>query len=222
MIIDLEFPISQALDFEYAAHGVHRALNGLLIDMLHVSSDEGETKLDEATTAEARKFASSSRLTDAEFLFAPAPIAYACVRKTGKGKALCARWLDETSKRAREVRRREMEERQNWRKELKRKEAEVEEEQRRKKQSGPKGKAIENGPASLADESAKGEYDESELEERPLGLTLDELEAVAQQIGEMIDATEAQKAILTADKMKDIDRRQKLCQDPAKVPGTKL
>ena len=52
--------------------------------------------------------------------------------------------------------------------------------------------------------------------------TLEELDAVADRVAVLNEEMEARKKSITADAVKDIDRRLKLCQDPAKVPGTKL
>ncbi len=233
-IASLEFPISQALDFEYAVHGVHRALNGLLLDLLHVgpssssSSSENGQLLDEATAIESRKCAAASRLTDAELLFTPAQVAYGCVRKTSKGKEICQAWFQAAEGRARTARRRQKDEREAVRAELAEKEKAAEAENAaaaaKRKQSGKAGtnKGEENTEDTprLSETSRVGEVTDEDLEQRPLGLTLDELEAIAERIRVLLEEAEQRK--VTPDHVRDIDRRLKLCQDPEKIPGTKL
>ncbi|KZV92240.1 cyclin-like protein [Exidia glandulosa HHB12029] len=89
-VLDLEFPVAQSLNFEFAVWHAHRALWGLFLDMQTL-----EPPPDPDVLHEAHKIALDairrSRLSDVEILYAPSQIALACLHRANPD--LVRRWL---------------------------------------------------------------------------------------------------------------------------------
>ena len=72
------------------------------------------------------------------------------------------------------------------------------------------------------------EFEDSLIESQPLGLARAELEQVLDEIEDMVKRRETggftgkRKGPEDVERVKEIDKRQKLCMNPEKVPGSKL
>ncbi|BEJ15169.1 hypothetical protein CspHIS471_0409360 [Cutaneotrichosporon sp. HIS471] len=82
-VLDLEFLVAQSLSFEFWVRGAERALRGWALE-LQSSPIGGAGERAQRALPKALQALSASRMTDAEFLFAPAQIALACWRVADK------------------------------------------------------------------------------------------------------------------------------------------
>ncbi|CAK9780137.1 cyclin-like protein [Cutaneotrichosporon oleaginosum] len=78
-VLDLEFLVAQSLSFEFWVRGAERALRGWALE-LQSSPVSGAGERAQRALPKALRALAASRMTDAEFLFAPAQIALACWR----------------------------------------------------------------------------------------------------------------------------------------------
>ncbi|EIN13489.1 cyclin-like protein [Punctularia strigosozonata HHB-11173 SS5] len=76
-VLDLEFLVSQSLNFEFAVHHAHRALWGLWLDVQ--SLPDVPQAITRDTYEAALTHARAARLTDAELIYTPSQIALACL-----------------------------------------------------------------------------------------------------------------------------------------------
>ncbi|PWZ02114.1 cyclin-like protein [Testicularia cyperi] len=245
-VLELEFLVSQSLGFEYGVVGAHRALFGLVLDLqtLPAQVSDGATTAaagggitrEQAhdVAAKAHTLLTTSRLTDAEIVYTPSQIALACIwgsqGESWDGKELVRRWLGSKEQLASNLAVEGKVERVRTRA------AEVERLRRARianarRTRGKAGvKAVEDQLAAetpVAREEA--EFDDELLRTQPLGLSkpdletlLDEIEALirARETGGYTGAGKSNPADL--ERVKDIDKRQKLCMNPEKVPGSRL
>lgn len=236
-VLDLEFLVSQSLQFEYAVVGAHRALYGLMLDIQTLAEPPSREAV-HALAASSHSHLTNSRLTDAEFIYTPSQIALACLRAAegaqASGRDLVNRWLDSKEARAKtqslaakaeRVKERALEqERQN--------KAKLAAAKRAKGKAGLK--AAEDAIAAAAAAAASSapppavEYDDTVIELQPLGLSRTDLEKVLDEIEALFKAREAGgytgigKGSDDIEQVKEIDKRQKQCMNPEKVPGSKL
>jgi len=89
-VLSLEFPVAQALNFEFAVWHPHRALWGLFLDAQTLSPPPDPNSLHSAYNA-ALADVRRSRLSDVDALYAPAQVAFACLHRADK--ELAERWL---------------------------------------------------------------------------------------------------------------------------------
>ncbi|KZS92934.1 cyclin-like protein [Sistotremastrum niveocremeum HHB9708] len=87
-ILELEFPIAQSLDFEFAIWHPHRALWGIYLDVQVL--EDVPMDLDRIYS-EAVKLIRDSWLTDAEFIYTPSQIALAALHAVSPPLAL--QWM---------------------------------------------------------------------------------------------------------------------------------
>lgn len=73
-ILELEFTVSEAIDFKFTVHHPYRALHGFYLDLQKAFESASAERLG-GYHDEARKLVASSILGDATFLFAPSQIA---------------------------------------------------------------------------------------------------------------------------------------------------
>lgn len=82
-VLDLEFVVAQSLSFEFWVRGAERGVRGWALE-LQSTPLGGAGERAQRALPKALEVLSTSRLTDAEFLFAPAQIALACWRIADK------------------------------------------------------------------------------------------------------------------------------------------
>lgn len=87
-VLDLEFLVAQSLGFEFAIWHAHRALWGQWLDLQSLSH-AGESNAQDVFDA-AMTHLRASRLTDAELVFSPSQIAFACLSLSSPD--LMTRW----------------------------------------------------------------------------------------------------------------------------------
>ncbi len=83
-VLDLEFLVSQSLQFEYAVTGAHRSLYGLILDVQSLEGGALSREEVHKLLSGADKNLANSRLTDAEFVYTPSQIALACIRSVAE------------------------------------------------------------------------------------------------------------------------------------------
>ncbi|KZO98492.1 cyclin-like protein [Calocera viscosa TUFC12733] len=88
-VLELEFLVAQSLNFQLAVWGPHRAAWGVWLD-LQTLQDWGKEEARDAFAA-VEGYVSASRLTDAEFIYAPSQIAAAAWHLANP--ALLEKWL---------------------------------------------------------------------------------------------------------------------------------
>ncbi|WFD07958.1 hypothetical protein MVES1_003327 [Malassezia vespertilionis] len=125
IIRDLEFGMVQSLDFELGLHSPHRALYGFILDIQSVQPTlSREDVMGFAGAVQA--YLQVARLTDVEFVYAPAHIALAACwmcnapsRKEGappiSGKDLVQLWLGAKAERGATLHESELKDRVAWR-----------------------------------------------------------------------------------------------------------
>ncbi|SNX84761.1 related to Cyclin H [Melanopsichium pennsylvanicum] len=228
-VLDLEFLVSQSLNFEYAVHGAHRAVYGLVLDIQALSGGVAREQAHKLA-AGAHANLGQSRLTDAEFVYTPSQIALACVRCTeGDGKHVVTKWLDAKEARARtsavatKAKRNAFREAETMRAAK----AKIALARRMKGKAG--AKVAEDELAAAASEPmVVMEFDDELLEKQPLGMSREELDKILDEIEELIKKRESSgftgqgKGAEDVERVKDIDKRQKQCMNPEKVPGSRL
>lgn len=154
----------------------------------------------------ARAQVQQSRLTDAELIYTPAQIAMACVRSASEeGKRLVSLYLEQKEHRAREAKRQQREQREAWRAT----------ERQRLEKKGIKAEEIPNGLHAAAEEEEEKDI------EAPLGMNRKEIDHTLQEICQMINAS-ADKGVSDVEKVKEIDKKLKSCQNPERVPSSRL
>ncbi|EJD41505.1 cyclin-like protein [Auricularia subglabra TFB-10046 SS5] len=89
-VLDLEFPLAQSLNFEFAVWHAHRALWGLFLDLQSLDPPPSQDALHDAHKV-ALDAIRRSRLTDVELLYTPSQIALACLRRADA--QLAQQWL---------------------------------------------------------------------------------------------------------------------------------
>lgn len=234
-VLDFEFLVSQSLQFEYAVTGAQRALYGLVLDLQSLKEDGPSREEVHKLVAGARTNLVNSRLTDAEFVYTPAQIALACIRAIAdpNGKEMVTRWLDvkesrlraaTLSAKAKRVALREAETARAAK-------AKIALARRTKGKAGAKAAEDEIAAATAAASAAPAaavEFEDELLESQPLGMSRSELEQTLDEIEKLIKDRETGgftglgKGDADKDKVTEIDKRQKQCMNPEKVPGSKL
>lgn len=231
-VLDLEFLVSQSLSFEYSVTGAHRSLYGLILDLQ--SLKEGGLGREEIhkLAADAHGNLTNSRLTDAEFVYTPSQIALACVRavQSLNGKDIVGKWLDAKENLARQ----HMLEAKKRRQALREAEsaraakAKIALARRTKGKAGAKAAEDEIAASTAAASTEVLEFEDTLLENQPLGMAREELEKTLDEIEKLIRAREnggftgKSKGPEDLERIKEIDKRQKQCMNPEKVPGSKL
>jgi len=232
-VLDLEFLVSQSLQFEYAVTGAHRALYGLVLDLQSLKEGGPSREDVHKLAAEAQTNLTNSRLTDAEFIYTPAQIALACIRAvtTPNGKELVSRWLDDKESRARAANLSAKATRSALREAERARAAKAKIALARRTKGKAGAKAAEDEIAAAASSTAPAapvEFDDELLESRPLGMSRTELEQTLDEIEKLIKDKETGgytghgKGNEDVERVKEIDKRQKQCMNPEKVPGSKL
>ncbi|KAN0064631.1 hypothetical protein ACQY0O_002260 [Thecaphora frezii] len=229
-VLDLEFLVSQSLSFEYSAHGAHRALHGLLLDAQTLDSPPSREAV-HALAASSQKNLSNSRLTDAEFIYTPTQIALACLRASEgagvSGKDIVERWLDQKERSAREAQLRAKAAREKLRTDERERVARARIASARKARGKAGVKVVEDELAA-APAPAVVEFDDTLLDQQPLGMKRQEIHAVLDEIEKLFrdretgGCTGLGKGDEDKAKVTEIDRRQKECMNPEKVPGSRL
>lgn len=196
---DLEFLVSQSLSFEYTVHGAHRALHGFMLDF-QTLQPAPTTDAMAAILAPARANVQQSRFTDAELIYTPSQIALACVHSScSEGKEAVERFLEAKLKRQKENWQKEIEQRQKWRAT----------ERQKLEKKGVKEDAL---PKAVKDVEVLLDSEESGRMDSKQTLT------VLKEIAEMISSHVAQ----TNEKVKDVDKKLKLCSNPERMPNSRL
>ncbi|KAG1755136.1 cyclin-like protein [Suillus paluster] len=90
-VLDLEFLISQSLNFEFAVWHAHRALWGIWLDLQSLP-DVSEDLRPQDVYDVAIKHVRASRFTDAELIYTPSQVALACLALASP--LLAQRWAD--------------------------------------------------------------------------------------------------------------------------------
>ncbi|SOV05048.1 related to Cyclin H [Ustilago sp. UG-2017a] len=232
-VLGLEFLVSQSLNFEYGLTGAQRGLYGLILDLQSVKHGArlGREEVHKLA-AEAHSNLRISRLTDAEFIYTPAQIALACVRAVQEpnGREVVGKWLDAKELRARshvleaKKRRQALREAETARAAK----AKIALARRTKGKAGAKAAEDEIAAAAATAQNEVVEFDDALLEAQPLGMAREELEKVLDEIEDLIKAREnggftgKGKGAEDLERIKEIDKRQKQCMNPEKVPGSKL
>jgi len=228
-ICALEFGMVQTLEFELAVHGAHRALYGLILDMQTLDPTLSRDEL-MAFAAGVQPLLHLSRVSDAEFVFAPTHIALACcwmcvvppsggtASKSIVGRELVQRWLDAKEQRARPLREKQRAEREAWR--AKKRgvlDARAEAERRRAAKGGKHAK--EEPESNGADAESNGaaapeELAESELAAMPLGVPRAEIEQLLERAAALIRSAAGDERLRPredVDRVKQVDLRLKAC-----------
>ncbi|GAC95775.1 hypothetical protein PHSY_003351 [Pseudozyma hubeiensis SY62] len=230
VVLELEFLVSQSLNFEYGVTGAHRSMYGLLLDIQAMEKVKVGREEVHMLAAEAHGKLGKSRLTDAEFVYTPSQIALACVRMVEpKGKEVVTSWLDWKEELARnaglEAKKRRVQVREQ--ETARAAKAKIALARRLKGKAGAKI-AEDQVAAAASIPSGEVEFEDELLETQPLGMSRHELEAVLDEIQKMIEETEnggytgKGKGADDLERIKAIDARQKQCMNPENVPGTKL
>lgn len=96
-VLDLEFPVAQSLNFEFAVWHAHRALWGLFLDLQSLDPPPAPDDLHAAHKA-ALEAVRRSRLADVELIYTPSQIALACLSQANP--ELAQRWVVDKAARA--------------------------------------------------------------------------------------------------------------------------
>lgn len=229
-VLDLEFLVSQSLQFEYAVVGAHRALYGLVLDLQSLPEGAPTREQVHKVAAAAQIKLGNSRLTDAEFVYTPSQIALACIRGAGdEGQSLVNKWLDAKEARARTVSLSAKAKRIALREAEAARVAKAKIALARRTKGKAGAKAAEDEMLISASTPAPSlEFDETLLDTQPLGLSRSDLDKVLDDIEALIAARESGgytgngKGPDDVERVKEIDKRQKQCMNPEKVPGSRL
>jgi cyclin H len=227
-VLDLEFLVSQSLQFEYAVTGAHRALYGLLLDLQSLPDNQAPAREElHKIAAAAHARLSTSRLTDAEFVYTPSQIALACVRGAAPDPKIVDSWINAKQSRARTVALAAKASRTALRdaETARAAKAKIAHARRTKGKAG--AKAVEEQLAAAAATPQQNvEFDDAQIEADPLGMSIDELTRTLDEINALIDTRETGgytgqgKGAEDVDRVKEIDKRQKLCMNPEKDPAS--
>ncbi len=227
-VLDLEFLVSQSLQFEYAVTGAHRALYGLLLDLQSLPDNQAPAREElHKIAAAAHARLSTSRLTDAEFVYTPSQIALACVRGAAPDTKLVDNWINAKQSRARTVALAAKASRTALRdaETARAAKAKIAHARRTKGKAGAKA-AEDQLAAAAATPQQNFEFDDAQIEADPLGMSIDELTRTLDEINALIDTRETGgytghgKGAEDVDRVKEIDKRQKLCMNPEKNPAS--
>lgn len=229
-VLDLEFSVSQSLSFEYSVHGAHRALYGLILDSQSLASPPSREAI-HALTAASHKNLSSSRLTDAEFIYTPTQIALACIRASEgggvTGKELVEKWLDAKEASARAAQTKAKAAREKLRADERQRLARAKVAAAQKARGKVGARAAEEEVAA-APPPPTVEFDDTLIEAQPLGMTRSDLHKVLDEIETLFKDRETKgytglgKGPEDMERVREIDKRQKECMNPEKVPGSRL
>lgn len=241
-VLDLEFLVSQSLQFEYSVTGAQRALYGLILDLQSLEGGPSREQLHKLA-AESHKNLTNSRLTDAEFIYTPSQIALACIRAaaasseeegapaaaTSTSRNVVDQWLDAKENRARAAVLAAKAKRQALREAESARSAKARIALARRTKGKAGVKAVEDELASASNQPTPVvEFDDELLNAQPLGMHRVELEKVLDEIESLIKNRENGgftghgKGADDLERIKEIDKRQKQCMNPEKVPGSRL
>ena len=229
-VLDLEFLVSQSLQFEYSVTGAQRALYGLVLDVQSLDGGPSREEVHKLAAAAHGKL-KQARLTDAEFRYTPSQIALACLRAADGGRSIVDRWIDTKSDRARTAALAAKAKRQALREAEATRSAKAKIALARRTRGKAGAKAAEDelaAASSTATPPSALEFDDALLSAQPLGLARDELTRTLDEIEALISARETGgftghgKGADDVERVKEIDMRQKQCMNPEKVPGSKL
>lgn len=158
--------------------------------------------------APGRANVQNARLTDAELIYTPSQIALACLRAASeKGAELVRLYVETKVKRAREAKSAEREKRNAWRAA----------ERQRLERRGVKGESL---PAALRSGREETE-DKADVAASGLGMPWDALEQIFSEIADMI-ARKAEAGAGDVEHVKEIDKKLKQCQNPERMPNSRL
>ncbi|WFD32057.1 hypothetical protein MSPP1_003099 [Malassezia sp. CBS 17886] len=210
IIRDLEFGMVQSLGFELSVHDVHRALYGFILEIQTVDTSLTRDEL-VAFAGAVQPVLHLARLTDAEFIYAPAQIALAAcwmsaaprnVQAGGSldGRALVRAWLDAKSQTGAALRISEKKQREAAREKL---------------------RALSKSRSASATPSAEGhaepaaaELPDAALGAEGLGIPGDELVAILEDIARLVRAAadgDSTRPKLDMDHVKKIDLDLRAC-----------
>ncbi|CDR98850.1 hypothetical protein [Sporisorium scitamineum] len=192
IVFDLEFLVSQSLLFEYTVTGAHRALYGLLLDVQSLKDAVSREDLHKLA-AESHSKLANSRLTDAEFIYTPSQIALACLRASvqPKGKQLVSQWLDAKESTARSAVLTAKRQREKLREQESARAAKAKIALARRTKGKAGAKAAEDELALTSSQPTPAvEFDESLLQQQPLGMSRSDIEATLDEVEALINRRE--------------------------------
>ncbi|KAL4402816.1 transcription factor TFIIK complex [Malassezia pachydermatis] len=211
ILSELEYGMVLSLDFEVAVHGAHRALYGFILDLQTVEPSLTRDDL-MVFAGTAQGYIHMSRLTDAEFHYAPSQIAIAaCYMATASrpqgeplsGKTLVLKWIDAKASMGATLHMKQRHERSTW--------------QQKRQDIYTKGKKVSAfAPASEATAetgSSSEEHSVDYIKENGLGIEKDTLLSIVGSIVELIRSVmapqqkpeEAPRPALDMERVKSID-----------------